>query len=391
MVARDIPHLLEIPRHPVQIHRYGEVGEVAGMPTLPEQIGVEALGPLQTCRAVHVDLLVDGSGAASIQTMPGKAVAIVFDFGATVTGRPVLDITAADGAIIDIGCSERLQDDHIEPRLRSFLTSENVDRVITRAGRQQWERFEWTGFRYLQLTIRNAGEPLTLHNVHLNFTSYPVEARGSFNCSDELLNRIWQAGATTLQLCMHDGFEDCPQREQRQFLGDAYIEALTNYATFGDPYLTAKFLRQVLQSQRADGMTQLATPSDSAAENNVTITDYCLYWLMTIREYVRYTGDTAIVAELYPGIERALAWFERFIDRDHLLNNLPHWLFVDRAQVDKQGQSTVINAQYVHTLEMCAELAEIVGLPARAQGWRTLAARVKAAVNQHLWDESRGV
>lgn len=391
MAARDIPLLLEIPRHALRLHHYGEVAEVSGLSTLPEQMGAEALGPIQTCRADQVDQLVDGSGPATVQTTPGKAVALVFDFGATVTGRPNFDITAPAGAIIDIGTSERLQDDHVEPRYFSFLTSENVDRVITRSGRQQWERFEWTGFRYLQLTIRNAAEPLTLHQVSLNFTSYPVEARGSFACSDELLNRVWQAGATTLQLCMHDGFEDCPQREQRQFVGDAYIESLTNYAAFGDPYLMAKFLRQVTQSQRADGMTQPATPSNDAAQSLITITDFCLYWLMAIREYVRYTGDAAIVADLYPGIERALGWFERFVDDDHLLNNLPHWLFVDWAQLDKQGQSTVINAQYAHTLEMCAELDEIAGLPARGQSRRELAEGVKAAINRHLWDETRGI
>ncbi len=396
MVPRDIPHLAETLRHPARLHTVGEVTEAADEPTLPQQIGAEALGPLRDCRAVGIEQLVEpqlvsDNTLATIQTTTGKAVALVFDFGATVTGRPTFDITAADGTIIDIGCSERLQDDHIEPRLHSFLTSENVDRVILRAGRQQWERFEWTGFRYLQLTIRNASEPLTIHHVALNFTTYPVEERGNFVSSDDLLNRIWQAGAMTLQLCMHDAFEDCPQREQRQFVGDAYIEALTNYVTFGDPYLTAKFLRQVLQSQRADGMTQVATPSDFGAAGTITITDFCLYWLMAIREYVRYTGDVAILDELYPGIERALAWFARHVDTDGLLNNLPHWLFVDWATIDKRGQSTIINAQYVHTLMMSAELAELYTLPTRAQQWRTLGEQVKTAINHFLWDEERGV
>lgn len=391
MVARDIPHLAESMLRPERIHDWGEVSEAGGKPNLPQQIGAETIGPLSACRASGIEQLIEGNSAATMQTTEGRAIAIVFDFGATVTGRPTFDVTAPAGAVIDIGCSERLQDNHIEPREHSFLTSENVDRIITRAGRQQWERFEWTGFRYLQLTIRNASEPLTLHEASLNFTTYPVEMRGSFACSDELLNRIWQAGANTLQLCMHDAFEDCPQREQRQFVGDAYIEGLTNYATFGDPYLTAKFLRQVLQSQRADGMTQVATPSDFGAEGTITITDFCLYWLMAIREYLRYTGDVAILADLYPGIEQAMGWFERHLDPDGLLNNLPHWLFVDWAAIDKQGQSTIINAQYAHTLTMCAEMVELYGLPQRGQHWRQLAAQVKSAINLHLWDEERGV
>ena len=41
------------------------------------------------------------------------------------------------------------------------------------------------------------------------------------------------------------------QKIIRQFVGDAYVETLVNFVAFGDPYLTAKLLRQVQQSQRA--------------------------------------------------------------------------------------------------------------------------------------------
>lgn len=388
MTPRDIPPLMEEKRSPVRLERAAQVAEVSGTPNLPQQIGAETLADFTTCLIDGEKGLLDGSEAV-IQTSRGQAVALVFDFGGTVTGRPVLEFTAPAGAIIDVGTSERLQDGHIEPREQSFLTSENIDRVIAREGRQTWERFEWTGFRYLQLTVRNAETPLTLHSVSLNFTSYPVEARGAFECSDSLLNDIWQAGANTLQLCMHDGFVDCPQREQRQFAGDGYVEALINFAAFGDPYLTGKMVRQFFQQQRIDGLTNTTAPGDGQ-EMGAYITDYCLYWIMTIREYVRYTGDAAIVQELYPGVERALTWFSHYVDDEGLLNNPPHWLFVDWAEVDKRGQSTAVNAQYAHTLEMAAELADIYGLPARAVEFRAQAESVKASINRLLWDDVRG-
>lgn len=390
MTPRDIPPLLERMHYAVRLHRAAQVAEANDQPNLPSQIGAEALQALTTCTVQGAEKLVHG-GAVTVQTAPGQAVALVLDFGGTMTGRPCFTVDAPAGAIIDIGTAERLQDDHIEPRFHSFLTSENVDRVITRVGRQTWERFEWTGFRYLQLTIRKASTPLTIHNVALNFTSYPVESRGSFACADDLLNQIWQAGAHTLQLCMHDGFVDCPQREQRQFVGDAYIEVLVNFVAFGDPYLTAKLLRQVQQSQRADGMTQTATPSDTAAESAAVICDYALYWLMTIREYIRYSGDTAIIAELYPSIERVVTWFERFADVDGLINSPPHWIFVDWAEVDKRGQATALNAHFVQALRLSAELAELYGLPARARAWRNRADQLVTALNHHLWDDERGV
>ena len=181
-----------------------------------------------------------------------------------MTGYPRLDIDAAAGTIVDVAYGERLRDGKPELPERGPITSPTVHRYIARDGRQSWEKFEWVGFRYLQLTVRNPQGPVVLHRLSLNETAYPVEERGSFECSDPLLNRIWAAGANTVRRCMHDGYEDCPSREQRQWVGDLYVEALTNYAAFGDTQLIARSLRQVPQSQRADGIMAMATPGDLA-------------------------------------------------------------------------------------------------------------------------------
>jgi hypothetical protein len=190
---------------------------------------------------------------------------------------------------------------------------------------------------------------------------------------------------------MSDGYMDCPQREQRQFVGDAYVSALINSVTFASQELTAQLLRQVAHSQRPDGMTHMATTSDTAEGQLGAISDYCLYWMMSVREYVRDTGDVALAEELFPAVEKALGWFIKHLDEDGLLRDVPHWLFVDWAIVDKRGQSTVLNAQFHHALEMSAELAELTGAHRQARAWRELAGRVKAAVNTLLWDEARGV
>ena len=67
-------------------------------------------------------------------------------------------------------------------------------------------------------------EGVRIRHVGALSTRYPVEHRGAFECSDPFLNELWKIGRTTLELCMHDGWEDCPGREQRQWLGDATVE-----------------------------------------------------------------------------------------------------------------------------------------------------------------------
>jgi hypothetical protein len=308
-----------------------------------------------------------------------------------ISGYPRLRLEGPAGAAVDLAFAERLVDGRVPIQRAGPVNSQNADRYLLREGPQEWERFEWAGFRYLQLTVRNAERPVRLQTVSLNFTSYPVQRRGRFQCSDDLLNRVWEAGAYTLQLCMHDGYEDCPSREQRQWVGDAYVEALVDFAAFGDPRLAAKLLRQVAHSQRTDGMTQMATPGDAAARWGVFITDYCLYWIMTLGEYVRYSGDTSLAGELFPAVARALSWFEPYLDEPGLLNDVPGWIFIDWADVDRRGQCTALNALYYAALGHAAELARTAGAPSPARRYRRLARAVRDAINDRLWDEGRGV
>ena len=173
--------------------------------------------------------------------------------------------------------------------------------------------------------------------------------------------------------------------------GDAYVQSMVNYACFGDTRLVAKVIRQAAQSQRRDGMTQMATPGDLAATNGLYIVDYCLLWMMTAREYVLHTGDTSVIDDVFPYIVRAVAWFERQVGDDGLLRDVPGWIFIDWAEVDKRGAPASLNALFVQALGAAAELADLQEAATLAARWRALAARVSEAANRLLWDEARGV
>jgi len=392
LVPRDIPPLLEEERFPQAVIAVAETPEAPADANPAEQLAAEGLEPLEACRVADAEALVStGRETTKVQTAPGRAAVLIVDFGRVVSGHPRLRLDGPEGAIVDLAYGERLVDGRVPIQRAGPVGAQNADRYLLREGGQEWERFEWAGFRYLQLTVRNAERPLRLRTASVNFTSYPVQRRGRFQCSDDLLNQIWEAGAYTLQLCMHDGYEDCPSREQRQWVGDAYVEMLVDFAAFGDPRLAAKLLRQVAQSQRADGMTQMATPGDAAARWGLFIADYCLYWIMTLGEYVRYSGDTSLAEELFPAVVRALAWFEPHLDEHRLLNDVPGWLFIDWADVDRRGQCTALNALHHAALLHAAGLARVVGAPSLARRYRRLASDVREAINARLWDEARGV
>ncbi|MCA9923407.1 MAG: hypothetical protein KC421_13595, partial [Anaerolineales bacterium] len=232
---------------------------------------------------------------------------------------------------------------------------------------------------------------LTCHQISVNRVSYPVQANGRFSCSDTQFNRLWQAGADTVHACMHDAYMDCPTREQRQYVADAYVQMLVNFAAFGDTKLAARMLRQAAQSQRPNGLIMPAAPGDFARVSSFNIPDFTLYWIMAIEQYVLYSGDTAVLPELYLPVCKAITWFEQFLTADGLLANVPHWVFVDWAELDKRGQVTALNAQFVAALRAAAALARYSGCADDVERFGETAVRVTKAINTHLWDEARGV
>lgn len=329
---------------------------------------------------------------AEIVTTTEQSVSIVYDFGQVVAGYIRFELEGPAGAVVDFYPGEQLLPDG---RVRIFDGIPGFDvsiahRYVLREGAQTWERFEWNGLRYLQVTYRNCLRPLRVRAVAVNQTGYPVEARGQFECSDDALNRIWRAGAHTLQLCMHDAFIDCPSREQRQWM-DAYLDARINYAAFGDTQLPARLIRQIALSQRPEGLTMMAAPGDFSVASFTNIPDFCLYWIMTIGDYLQFVGDAQIVDEVYPSVVKAIQWFERQLNEEDLLTDVPHWVFVEWAETDKKGQVTALNAQFVAALRVAADLARRVEHPRAASHFDALAVRVRDAINALLWDETRGV
>ncbi len=322
----------------------------------------------------------------------------VIDFGKEVTGYPAVEIDMAEGGeILDMGYAEALYSPGgalLSPALKQkgMVNPDRAgvhyaDRYLCRAGNQRFQTFDKRAFRYLQIDVRNVRQPLSIGPVSLVFSTYPVEERGRFASSDESLDRIWEIGAWTVRLNMEDAYTDCPWRERGQWWGDARVQALVNYYAFGDLKLIRRGLRMIGQSQTGEGWTKGMHPSDWSYAILPTFT---LLWIISLYDYYLFSGDRELVRELFPVVERAIAAFAPSHSEHGLLNNVPHWLFVDWAPVTTSGESASINALYHGALTATARLAEALGDRHRTDGFDELAGDIRSAINLHLWDPAHG-
>lgn len=355
--------------------------------SVAQQMAWEDHVPLQNARIEHpTAMLNDRPEAMTIELSdPAEAVYVTVDLGREATGYPRMDLEVPPGTVVDLGYSEVLENGRVAP-FRNGV--KYADRYVAGDGKACWEVFGQRGFRYMQATFRGATGPVHVYSMGLTFSTYPVEYRGTFRCSDERLNRIWEVGRYTVHLCMHDTYEDGPWCDQAPWWGDARIEALVNYYTFGDRQLMARGLRQIARSQREDGLTAGMYPDGQRAQ---WVPTFSLLWVISLWEYFTYTGDEELVRELYPNVQRLLKWFEGYVGHRGILEDVPDRMFVDWCDIDHGGEIAALNCFYVRALEVAAQMAQVMDdEPSRAH-YPAQSSAVRTAMNLHLWSEKKGV
>jgi len=221
----------------------------------------------------------------------------VYDFGKEITAFPRFTLTASKAGLeVILGTGERLDADGL-PEMKDNV--DFTDTYITREGLQSWQPLTWRGFRYL--AIQKSSE-IRIDELSAEFRSFPVERSGSFSCSDELLNQIWEIGRWTMQICAHDTWMDTPWREQTQYIaGDTrYDMRYAVYAFAPNIKLLHEYnLLSGAFSQRhsKDGAIRSRYPTGYhlGPTTSTYIPDYQLEWVLMLQEYYMYYEDAQLV------------------------------------------------------------------------------------------------
>ncbi|MCA1832064.1 MAG: glycoside hydrolase family 78 protein [Actinobacteria bacterium] len=306
-----------------------------------------------------------------------------YDFGQIVFAHPVMNVEADPGAVIELTCGEDLVDG------RPVIAERSWTMRYTTGGRpgESVESFEAVGFRYLDVAVTGGG--VRSVNVSGIERTYPRPDGASFTCSDTLLNDIWKAGVRTLDLCSIDAFIDCPGREQRAWLGDAFLSSLISLASNPDTDLVRWNVRLHAQGVRSDALFPMVASGDFSTRPE-TIPDFSLAWVWELARVWEYLGDRTAVEELLPAGLRALDWFEKHVGDDGLLTDVTGWVFIDWAQLERGRNIAALDAMYVLALDDAAMLATAIGDDGTAARLRARADRTRHSFERY-WDEKRGV
>ncbi|MCF3963025.1 alpha-L-rhamnosidase-related protein [Streptomyces fuscigenes] len=273
------------------------------------------------------------------------------------------------------------------------------------------------GFRYLTV-VNVTGGTVALGDVSVSVTFAPNAADpraypNHFHCDDDLLNRIWYAGAYTVQtniVARDQGrvwgppdvgwnnsatvgesgdtvLVDGAKRDRTVWPGDLGISVLTDYVSLGDLDTVRNSLRTLYDHQdAASGALPYAGPAVDFVGNSDA---YHLWTLIGTASYVQLSGDLAWGRSIYAAYRKALGFSLAKLDTDGLLNVTAA---ADWARTDADGKNLEANAIMYRALVTGAALARSLGDGTTADDCAGRAAALKSAVaGGGYWDESAGL
>lgn len=211
----------------------------------------------------------------------GENAAVLLDFGREINGcvRILTFSSHSDKpASVNITCGESVSEALSAPGEKNSTNDHAVrsaDRLLPSYSDMT---FNETGFRFVCLRLNGKGTRLSVRSVAAVSVYGDIPYIGSFSCSDETLNKIYDTAAYTCGLCLQNYIWDGIKRDRLVWVGDMHPEMLTVRSVFGSIPLMEKTLEYIKE----------ATPLPGWMNNMPT---YSFWWLIIVRDWYFYTGS----------------------------------------------------------------------------------------------------
>ncbi len=219
-------------------------------------------------------------------------------------------------------------------------------------------------------------EELRVSAFH-QYVDIPVKA--SFSCDDELLNQIWAVAEHTFLLCSGIFFIDGIKRDKWIWGGDAYQSLFVNQYLMADPDINR---RTLLALRGNDPMTTHIN----------TIVDYSLYWILSVQEHYEAYADEQFVRQVYPKMVSLIKFCEEQLDEHgFLIGRQKDWIFIDWADLDKEGPLCAEQMLFAACYRAMAAVAVVVegNACAASAAYNKKYVELAKKIDQFYWDKDQ--
>lgn len=317
----------------------------------------------------------------------------VVDLGKNIAGHVRLKVKGPAGTRITMRYSEKLDAQGMIERsqIEQFMAKRTppqpfqTDVYICKGqGTEVWEqRFSYAGFRYVEVT-GFPGVP-TVDNFEGRFAHTDLESAGSFECSDEMLNKIQAATRAAYFSNAQNIPTDCPQREKNGWTGDAHLAAEAGLMNFRSASFYTKWLGDYADDQKADGRFSLIIPSAGWGQDAIHPSWDSAFHIIA-DDMVRYLADDQLLAANYDRLKKYVdTLYGRTVDDVVPFDSLGDWV-PWKTETSSQLTSSVM---LISDARIVAKAARLLGRADEATKYDDMAERVRGATAKKFYDPAQ--
>ena len=359
---------------------------------------------LKPVSVTHYDALPFAYESSSQSAPADKSTArnnvYVFDFGINTSGVTVLKINGKPGQKVSVRHGEHLVRGSFsinttiftgerKNTTKRYYEYNQRDVFICKGGEETFiPKFKYDGFRYAYVEglepDQVTEETLTLHEMYSD-----LKSRGSFSCSDSVLNKLMECGRRSDLTNFHYFPTDCPHREKNGWTGDASMSSEHMLLNLNAATSLKEWLTSVRTAQRMDGALPGIVPTgdwgfewgNGPAWDSVCVNlPYYIY---------KFDGDLSVITENEPTILRYLNYImSRRDERGLIAVGLGDWM--DPFEKENGCIASPLeftDSAMVHDIAAkAAHLFRAVKMDYAADFAANVAKEVKQAIRTHLID-----
>lgn len=314
----------------------------------------------------------------------------IFDIGEETVGLFRIKVCSETAQTLLISYGEHLADGCV----RRIIESRDFSfEYVTKVGENEYlNPMLRLGCRYLQIESES---PIDIEYVGVVPQVYPFKVK-PFQAESELDQKIYDLCLRTLQLCMMEHYVDCPWREQCLYAFDSRNQILCGYYAFEDgnvDYARAN-LSLMNKDRRDDGLLAITYPCGI----DLTIPSFSLYYTLSVKEYIEYSGDISLAKEAYP---KMIEYFNTFLNNRQnglvcKFEGINHWNFYDWSQysdgvlngTEEVKPDAMVNLLTVFALQC---LQKICGLSGLEYPYHGEIESLKSKIRENFFHKGKGV
>ena len=246
------------------------------------------------------------------------------------------------------------------------------------------------GLRYIEI---HSEDDVEIEYLTVRPCPYPLNFVDR-KFDNPLHQKIYDVSARTLELCMHEHYEDCPWREQALYAMDSRNQMLCGYYAFEEFNFARENLLLFSKDNRDDGILTICTPS----KWDLCIPSFSLHYIIAVYEYTVHSGDLSLAREIMPKLQEIARTFTDRIE-DGLVMNFTdkcHWNFYEWTD-GLEGQifentakkaEAPLNLLCSLALQKLQAVCDMVGVEAN---YIEISDKINKAARDAFFDEESGV